>query len=491
MGFVQWMHTGTLFLILVSSVSLSQDTLHLRDAISIAVEKNQTVLFAAEQEYRSAQYMLESAESVYRPQASLGVSLSRSFFETRVESSMAGEVLMQTSQSGHVNPSARIQQSILTPFGSRTTIAGLFDASATGFASPVYQSLPSITLSYQQPLSLSGMASGHYEIAAARIGYEQASLTYETQKEQLIIGVVQLYVQLWQAQRNRDLADLDAQSARHILKTAEVKLSHGKIAEFEVLNLRAQSRLADDNLAQAANHLQNERISFLRILGRDMSTPVTLSREIAIDSVSCEMEEVLQTALQRRKDVHQIKASILLSRLHLNRSSASFSPSLNLNASYSLASMQEPTFLNSLTMPNHGWMISATLSVPVFDGGNSSSLVQAAECNLSILEKRYSLLVEDIQIDIERHLRTLSVLWERMKSLETALLVAKEASHVAEMRIAAGEISSTEMENVRNRYSAARSILDGTKIAYLLERVQLARTSGNVTEWLEELSAKQ
>ena len=142
-------------------------------------------------------------------------------------------------------------------------------------------------------------------------------------------------------------------------------------------------------------------------------------------------------------------------------------------------------------MPNYGWNLLGTISIPIYDAGRSSFQVEISDRNISIQEENLALLKEEIAINIETLYRTLMLDIKRLNSLQLSLEAASEALNISELRFNSGEITSTDIENVRNRYNTARNALDGAKISYMSERAGLAKAMGELSTWVESLKDKR
>ena len=264
----------------------------------------------------------------------------------------------------------------------------------------------------------------------------------------MAISVIQSYFQLWEAEQSVIQSERDKESAEGILKIADLKLKQGNIAEFEELNLRVQYNLAEDNLLQEQNALKTQTISFLQLLGANIDSTITLDQNIRIDSINFTLEEATKRAMNNRLEIKQAEVSLAGDSLTLAQTSSSLSPTLQLNATYNFNSNFESYFLQSFNMPNYGWNILGTISIPVFDGGRTTYRTEITSRNIAFQKENLSLLKQDIAIDIETQYRTLALDIRRFKSLNLSLKAASEALNIAELRFNSGQISSTEIENV-------------------------------------------
>lgn len=135
--------------------------------------------------------------------------------------------------------------------------------------------------------------------------------------------------------------------------------------------------------------------------------------------------------------------------------------------------------------PNRYWKLQASLSLPILDGGIQSSQLQIAKYAFDIQQKNLNLFKEDIAIAIEDHFRSLKLNQNRIQSLTLNLKIAEEALKIAELRFKQGQISSTEIENIRQRFTNAQRSLNSAKISYITQSAQLAKAMGILEQWVE------
>ena len=284
--------------------------LTLYDAIQFALKNNKTIMYSVEQNYLSAGAQLNLENSVYNPSLNTQVSFSQSLTKTQTSSSSYGEGINQYNRNRQIASGLNLQQTFLTPFGSTLTLTGGVQTIASGVSSLNFQTSPALGLSYQQPLSLPGIESGHIEKELAEEAYQQSGIHYELQKEQLAISVIQSYFQLWEAEQSVEQSERDKESAERILKIADLKLNQGSIAEFEELNLRVQYNLAEDNLLQAQNEVKTQTISFLQLLGANIDSSVTLDQNINIDNINFSLENVIEEAMNNQLEIKQSQITL-------------------------------------------------------------------------------------------------------------------------------------------------------------------------------------
>ncbi len=389
------------------------DTLSLSAAIQYALVHNRTVLYSLKQNYLAESAQLKSAEANYNPTLNASGSLFRYFNRTKLQAAGLAGDYFTTSYMQEMLPNISLQQTFLTPLGSKLTASAGFQTAITGLSTFNYLTTPQISLSYQQPLSASGIESGHADIISAKRSYLNSEMVFRLGKDQFVLSVIEGYFQLWQSMRQVDQSERDLNSTKRVLEIAEIKLKSGSISGFEVLNLRVQNRLSEDNLVQARNNLETQIISFYQLIGdtADMWHPDTalrLANDFPFDSMTISPDSAVAVALRQRIEIKQAEIAIDQSLLNRELTASSLSPTLQLQVNYNFSSQYEPSFINSVTMlPNYGWGLQASIAIPLWDGGRTSANIEVADRNIEVQKENLALLKQDIKIDVENRYRTL------------------------------------------------------------------------------------
>jgi outer membrane protein TolC len=435
-------------------------------------------MYAVQKNYLSAKSQLNLAESSYKLQMNFDLNTTHNY------SRILSRDIYYESGYQITTPNLNFDYTLLTPLGSRTHFGIGYQTQV--FNSNSCYSSPQFDFTFQQPFSWSGIQAGHADMIRARRNFVTSEMSYQLQKEGLIMAVINSFFQLWQAFRNMEQSDYDLQSAKRVLDIAELRLKAGQLSEFEVMNIRVQYQVAEDNLAVAQNSLQTQQREFLRLLGQDLNTEIQLAAEIQMDTINFNLDYAIQTALQNRLEIKQQEISLGLAELSLKQINAAAYPTLSLNGNYSFSSQYDVSLGSSFwDYPNRYWRFQANLSFPILDGGARSNQLQIAKYALDIQQKNLNLFKEGIAIAIEENFRSLQLNQNRIKSLTLNLKIAEEALNIAELRFKQGQISSTEIENIRQRFTNAQRSLNSAKISYISQSAQLAMAMGILEEWVE------
>jgi len=197
-------------------------------------------------------------------------------------------------------------------------------------------------------------------------------------------------------------------------------------------------------------------------------------------------DSAVAIALSRRIEIKQAEIAIDQSLLNREQTASALSPTLQLQANYNFSSQYESSFISSVVfLPNYGWGLQATVTIPLWDGGRTSANLEVANRNLAVQKENLALLKQSFTIDVENRYRTLILDLRRLNSLTLNLKAAEEALSIAELRFQSGQISSTEIDDIRNRYNTAEHTLNQAKISCVLDRAGIAEAMGELSEWVK------
>lgn len=453
--------------------------LGLYQAIQTALKYNETILYNAKLNYLSSNSQLRLAEAEYKTQINFSVNLNNSYSYSLDPDAIE-------SYSNITSSDIELSQRFLMPLGGKLDFVLDHQVQMNGSAS--FYSSPRFHFIYNQPLDLAGIESGHYNIISARKSHSLSRISLLLKKEELILLVIDSYFRVWQLYKEVEQRTLDFASANRMLEIAELRLKGGQISEFEVMNIQVQQKLSEDELKVSQNELKSQKIFLLRLLGQNLNRDIQLIEEIDIDPVQFDLESAIKTAFQNRLEIQQSKINLELSDLRLKQAISSSYPKLNITGNYAFYSFSDNTLGAALSnFPNRSWYLLSTVSFPIIDGGLRSNEVQIEKYDYENQREYIKLLHEEIAIEIENYLRSLQVHLQRIKSLTLNLNIAKETLNISEIRFKQGQISSTEVENIRQRFMTAQFSLNNAKISYITQSAYLAKAMGVLDNWVKRL----
>jgi outer membrane protein TolC len=218
---------------------------------------------------------------------------------------------------------------------------------------------------------------------------------------------------------------------------------------------KAEVDLANVELAliRAKNNYQVSRVTLNNAMGLRSDLAFAIERGVDIKPKVTPLEEILESAYDKRPEIHQLKARQRAQEAAVQLAKASYYPILSGNASNLWRTDQVP---NDLVWD---WSVGATLSVPIFSGFSSPNQVAEARAVLKNLQAQEESLKQNIRLEVEQAYLSLKEAIDRIGVSEKSLGQAQENYDLASGRYQVGvgqplEVTDAEvlLANTRANY---------------------------------------
>ncbi len=276
---------------------------------------------------------------------------------------------------------------------------------------------------------------------------------------QVALSAVQAYLNAVLADQVVALREQVVAQARTLLAGAQARVRAGTAPQADVVSAQAQLASAEVALVEAQANAQASRAQLASLLGLDPATPITVVPPPAPPAFALAEQEVRQRALQR-PEVRKAQADVLAAEAALAVAQLQGGVTVSLDGRYGLLAVGTPTGGGT-------WSIGASVSIPVYDGGQRSAQVEVARANLEAARAA----LEQARLEAQREAVQAWLAWQSALAREAAARRAQEAAQEA-LRVAEG------------RYAAGvGSILEVAQARTQLASVQESLAQANATRW--------
>lgn len=288
------------------------------------------------------------------------------------------------------------------------------------------------------------------------------------------------------------LAYADALYQQSAARIAADKLEHSRallrlITREEELGVKSAPDVAEARAAEAGDKYQlvNKRNLYLQSmirLRKVMNLPDSV--QLAIDSAGCRTP--LSLPSDQADDIYKISASsnpkALDAQFEVNSyeylykaAKGNMFPTLSLNAGIStsyfktLTGGAETTPFSTQFRNNRGEYVSATISIPLFDGMSRHSAMRRARVNLAKARVRRDDTLRSLHDDITAALLDRDGCAAEITALEARVSADEQSLHMNRRRFEEGLISMTDMLLSADKYYESRTELLRTRLAYMVK----------------------
>jgi outer membrane protein len=311
----------------------------------------------------------------------------------------------------------------------------------------------------------------------------QAAADYEVAKQDLIIRVTTAYFNVLGAQDNLAFSRAEKDAISRQLEQSKERFNVGLIAITDVQESQASYDNAVANVIVAENDLTNN-IEALRVLiGDPVDALAPLADEFPLLAPDPEdINEWQNRALEQNLGLKSSKYALEAAREAYNSSKGGHYPTLSLYAEHSYnsadGSAYGSTFGGSDNTDNN---IGLALSVPIYEGGGTSSKVRQSSAQVwaaqSTVDQQTRTTVQAVRTAYLGVIASIS----SVKAFKQALVSAKTSVEATEAGFEAGTRTSVDVLLVQGRQYESERNYARARYNYLLTLLELRRAAGSLT----------
>ena len=425
-------------LLIYTHQSIAQDTLHLNQAIDLALQNNYGIKVAK----NNAQIQKNNAT---RGNAgllpSLGASAGITYSNQNINLSFSGD-----------RPS--VSESAV---GTWNTAASL-DAAYT-----IFDGLGSIR-NYQ---SL---------ILSAEQGEIQAKQTMEA----VILQIANTYYSLAQLDESYQIALENLAISNERLARVKNKNEFGISNKLDVLNAEVDLNTDSVSALNAQVALANAQRDLNQLLGRSLERSFNVSKQISYQNLFV-LENLIREAEAKNLNLKSAEYDQRISELNLKISEGSLLPRLNATASYGYNRNKTGAGL-ILVNRSLGFTGGLNLSFDIFNGNQKRTQIQNAKISQANTAENY----QDVKLQIERDIRNAFAQYQNdlfvMKVEEKSVATAELNFERTREQFNFGQLTTTQFREAQLNLIQAKNRFNNARYTAKLSEINLLQLSGKILE---------
>lgn len=306
----------------------------------------------------------------------------------------------------------------------------------------------------------------------AKISVEQSRLALVAAEQDLIVRVAAGYLNLLASQDGLELARAERESTEKQAEQARVRLASGLGTVTQYHETEGRYALTQAREVEAGNRLDDARSALKEIVGVDVRSLKPFVGDI--DPASPQPAQVdpwVSAALAQNLALQARSMATEIATLEVRRQQAGYLPSLNLVASHSYNDSQGSLFGGASKIQNTE--VGVRLSVPIFEGGMTRSLVREAVARQDKAReeqdqefRKTERLARSALLGVQSSAQTLSALRKSLVAQQSALQAKEEGMRT-------GLYSVVQVVDAYRLYFAAKRDYLQARYDYLLNRLKL------------------
>ena len=364
----------------------------------------------------------------------------------------------------------------------------------TSTTSPFFQpaTFYSNTKGYQLSLS---QALYHHDLFAqmreADASTAQAEANYQAAQQDLEVRATDLYFKVLAAVDNLEFAQSEKKANQHLLEQAQQRFDVGLIAITDVQEAKAAYDLSVAQEITAQNRLAIAKEELREVTGKFHKALQPLKEDVTLPTPDpADVEKWVDTALQQNYQLIAAQAAVNKAQEDVELNRAGHFPRLDAVASYGYSDVSAGLFGGSESTDAQ---IGLQFSLPLYQGGGTSSQVQAAVYRLT--QAKEALEQQRRSTDRQTRSAYLTVLdaINSVNALKQAVVSAQSALDATQAGYEVGTRTIVDvLQSQRNLFNAQRNYSQARQI-YIVSSLRLKQAAGmlaptdveEVNRWLK------
>jgi outer membrane protein TolC len=322
-----------------------------------------------------------------------------------------------------------------------------------------------------------------YKRAAAAAAVAEAKA--EIARRGLVVTVTKTYYALIIAQRKYAIAQQALDQAQNFLNTSNLLEKGGEVAHSDVVKAHLQFDQQKLALQEAQLAMENAHLALAVLLSPTLNENFTAVDDMDDMPALPPFTDVTGMAERENQDVRAAMDTLRQAKADVTIARAGFFPTLSFDADYgieanALASHSAIAAAKELgPLPNLGYFITATLNVPVWNWGATSSKLRQAEYRREQARVELSQVQREALSNLKSFYKEAATAREEVGTLREAADLAGESLRLTTLRYKAGEATVLEVVDAQTALATARNAFTDGQSRYRVALATLQTLTGN------------
>jgi outer membrane protein TolC len=295
----------------------------------------------------------------------------------------------------------------------------------------------------------------------ARADVEAALGQARAGENSIALRVHDIYYKILIAEMRRSALQAKIQASEDLQSERVQQVKYGSAFDADLLESRAQSLQAKQELLNKDLQLSDLRMQFNDIIGLPLATPVTLDPNVAaVVQERCALEDCIKLAIESHPEIAEARAQVEKAASAVILAKYEFVPDVKIFARYS--HQDRVPFL----APNFG-TFGVLLSYDLFDGGKRGATIRERDAELAQAKENLARISDDVELRVQTAYNRLARTRQMIAVSEELLLLRAESRRMTVEQVAHGSaLRSQSLTSVAQELEANAGMLQ-SQLDYL------------------------
>lgn len=358
---------------------------------------------------------------------------------------------------------------------AQSTSTGTITQTGTAGSNPLNFDSQVSTLSLRQPI-INMEALAGYRQGRAQADSSQAKFTGRSQ--QLVVRLVEAYVETLLAQDRAKLAETQRDSLEELKRVNERMLQKGEGTTTDVLETQSKYAIAQARVIETNDELEVAKLKLEAIIGQKITQLDRLSNMFSSHAIRLQDYDSWHAlALERNAELVTQRHAVASGKEEIRKSHAGHAPRVDLVAS--LTRNKAGSFITQdrdVSLATVG----VEVNFPLYAGGRVNALTAQAKANHARAEADLDVITDKILVELRKQYNLLQSGVKRIESLELAVKSAELLVAATQKSIRGGIRINLNLLDAQQQLHTARRDLAQARYDYLLAYLRLQLAAGTL-----------
>lgn len=347
------------------------------------------------------------------------------------------------------------------------------------------------TLQVNQLLYDFGKTGNAYD--AARWSTRSSEQDAERVSQEVVLNVKQAFFALLQADKLVEVAQKTVEQTESHLNQARAFFRAGSKPRFDVTRAEVDVNNAKLSLINAKSSVRIRTIALNNAMGVDPGQATQIADALPPVPPLPTLEQAQAEALKGRPEFTKAEADIEAAKARVKAERSNYLPTLSASGAYNWSHGTTETEFGGQSLPGfsgqsiqsdiqNSWNAGVTLTVPLFQGGQTRGRVSEARANLLVLEAQRDTIRQSILLELNQAFADIEGSVARVDVMESTVKKARENLELAQGRYEAGigpyiEVTDAQLAAVNAETDHIQALYD-----YQLAAARLLKAVGRGKE---------
>jgi outer membrane protein TolC len=420
--------------------STAPRTMNLHEAVELALSRNHVARIAS-LHVEEEQHAREVAKSAYLPSLK-----NDSLFVHVTDTQFIG---IPAGALGSVGGDSIPSRTLILNQGAKT-----FESSGTGLVQPITQLFK----------IKAGNDAAQAELNASR---DKARGV----ENDIAIQVRQLYYKVLVVQSQQRAIEAKIRAVEDLKTERMQQVKYGSTLEVDLIESRAQSLQAKQELLTAELQLSDLRMQFNDVVGLPLKTDVALDPDVPTPAGSCQREQCIQLARESHPGIAEARAVVEKASAGVRAAKREYIPDVDAFARYSYQNNVPFLSRNFGTFGVH-------FSYELFDGGKKRATLKERDAQLAQAQENLAHVSDEVELRVQTAYNKLQRTQQMVAVSQELLTVRREAQRVSAQQLQEGAYLRSQADAADAQEFEAQTLLLQSQLEYAQANDELTQAIG-------------